>query len=92
METIDVKALFSRKGKPNDVEHVADIFASGFEVHDWEDWVRIVCLVDTVEPSDGAHEQRAKVRASIVVPRSSIYDLLQALRQSVGHVRTPERH
>jgi hypothetical protein len=69
-----------------------DIFASEFDVHDWEDWLRLQCWVDTVEPRGNgellAHRRRA---ASIVLPRSSLSGLVRVLRNSQGSRKEPSR-
>ncbi|MGE3150918.1 MAG: hypothetical protein AB7K04_17865 [Pseudorhodoplanes sp.] len=68
--------------------NVSDVFASGFDVHDWEDWLRLICWVETVEPQpgDGARHAR-KQTAAIVIPRSSLYELIRVLRHSAAHYR-----
>jgi hypothetical protein len=71
-----------------DPHHVGDVFASGFDLQDFEDWVRVVSWVDIV---DNAHVTRRKV-ASIVVPRSALHALMQELRGSIGGYRDVGRH
>lgn len=66
-----------------DPAHVPDVFASGFDVHDWEDWLRLICWADVVDVGDSGRPERRKA-ASIVIPRSSVYSLIEALRYSVG--------
>lgn len=72
--------------------HVPDLFASGFDVHDWEDWLRLNCWVETVEPGggDGAQQLRRKAGA-LVIPRSSLYELIKVLRYSAAHYQDPGR-
>lgn len=66
---------------------LTDAFASGFEVQDFEDWLRLVCWADyTHSGGDGVRGERRK-SASIVIPRSAIFALMEALRDSVGHTK-----
>jgi hypothetical protein len=71
-----------------DPANVADSFASGFEVHDFDDWLRLVAWADITENS---HTGRRKV-ASVVMPRSALQLLMQALRESGGDDREARRH
>lgn len=68
--------------------HVGDDFASGCDVEDHEDWLRLVWWVDIPGNSHGA---RAKVR-SIVLPRSALPNVVQELRGGAGHGREARRH
>jgi hypothetical protein len=63
--------------------HIADDFASGCDVQDHEDWLRLVWWVDVPGNSSGA---RCKVR-SIVLP-----NVLQEMRGGTGHGREARRH
>jgi hypothetical protein len=72
----------------NDPANLADSFASGFEVHDFDDWLRLVAFVDLTE---NAHTGRRKV-ASVVMPRSALNELLLRLRDSAGDDREAQRH
>jgi hypothetical protein len=72
---------------------IPDIFASDFDVHDWEDWVRLLCWVDTIEATDGDGETQEGRRkaAAIVIPRSSIPNLVRVLRHSAQQPKS-RRH
>ncbi len=83
----------TRAAKPplTDPAHVPDVFASGFDVQDWEDWLRLVCWADMIEPADDGSRAERRKAAAIVIPRSSLYELIKALRHSAAHY-TAERH
>lgn len=65
---------------------IGDTFASGVELQDFEDWVRLSWFVDL--PGNGS---RRKV-ASIVLPRSAVPIVTQELRGSHTHTREARRH
>jgi hypothetical protein len=65
-----------------------DTFASTFELEDFEDWVRITCWAPCDQTSDGVHAKLIK-SVSLVIPRSSVYHLIEALRFSIGHHPQP---
>jgi hypothetical protein len=68
---------------------IGDDFASGCDVQDHEDWLRLVWWVDIPGNGNGA---RCKVR-SIVLPRSALPNVLQEMRGgSLGHGREARRH
>ncbi|MET4247538.1 hypothetical protein [Bradyrhizobium sp. LA6.7] len=71
-----------------DPHHVGDDFASGCDVQDYEDWLRLVWWVDVPGNGSGA---RCKVRG-IVLPRSSLHQVVLNLRDSVGYGRETRRH
>jgi hypothetical protein len=71
-----------------DPHQLGDVFATGFEVHDFDDWLR---LIGWAEMTDNSHTSRRKV-ASLVMPRSTLLKLMQALRESVGDDREARRH
>lgn len=77
-----------------DPAHVPDAFASGFEVQDFEDWLRLIGWADYVEGGDGNGGARIERRkaAGIVIPRSSVPGLLEALLRSIGPRRDQQRH
>lgn len=62
-----------------------DVFATDFDVHDWADWLRIVCWVDVVEPNDNGGRASRRPAAALVLPRSAVASLVKALRYSIGH-------
>jgi hypothetical protein len=79
----------SDHGRPlADPTNLEDRFASGFEVHDFDDWLRLVAWAET---TDNSHTGRRKV-ASVVLPRSALATLIQALRGSGGDDREARRH
>jgi hypothetical protein len=69
-----------------DPHQLGDVFASGFEVHDFDDWLRLVAWTDT---TDDHHTGRRKV-ASLAMPRTTVLMLMQALRESIGEDRETE--
>ncbi|MBB4017351.1 hypothetical protein GGR16_002380 [Chelatococcus caeni] len=78
---------------PNEIIHTPDVFASGVDVHDWEDWIRMTFWADArpgIDDGDAKHERR--VVAHVVIPRSSLPNLMRSLRQSAGHREEPRRH
>lgn len=84
----------SRRPPPIDpARHVPDVFANGFDVHDWEDWLRLICWVDVIESdSDGGRAARREA-AAIVMPRSAVYGLIEHLRFSAArHPTDPLKH
>ena len=84
-----------RKFKSAFIEHfVPEAFASGFAVQEWEDWVRLVAWADDVEDVDGGAARAVRrVSASLVIPRSALPQLVEALRASMGYrMDGPRRH
>ncbi|MPZ57579.1 MAG: hypothetical protein GEU91_13985 [Rhizobiales bacterium] len=82
----------SSRAKPADSPtHEPDVFATDFDVHDFEDWLRVICWVEEVEPGDGAKATRRQA-AALVMPRSSLAKLMQVLRVSAGQHRESGRH
>lgn len=76
-----------------DAPAATDMFASDFDVHDWEDWCRLICWVDTVEPNgDGDLQVGRRFVATVVIPRSSLGRLIRVLRHSVAQQKEPGRH
>jgi hypothetical protein len=74
-------------------QHVPDVFASDFDVHDWEDWLRLICWTEVVEPGRGDGDAHTRlVAAAIVMPRSSLLRLLEVLRISSGARSTVRAH
>ncbi|UPJ65253.1 hypothetical protein [Bradyrhizobium sp. 191] len=71
-----------------DPNGLSDDFASGCDVQDHEDWLRVVFWVDV--PGNG-HGARCKVR-SLVLPRSALPSVLQELRGGPAHGREARRH
>ncbi|MEY9358973.1 hypothetical protein ABH994_001694 [Bradyrhizobium yuanmingense] len=71
-----------------DPRGIGDDFASGCDVQDHEDWLRVVWWVDV--PGNG-HGTRCKVR-SIVLPRAALHQVVLNLRDSVGYGRETRRH
>jgi hypothetical protein len=71
-----------------DPEQIADVFASGLDIQDYEDWMRLVWWVDV--PGNG-HGPRRKV-ASIALPKSLLPVVVQELRGGGGHGREGRRH
>ena len=67
---------------------IGDDFASGVDVEDHEDWMRLVWWVDIPGNGNGA---RCKVR-SLIVPRSALPNILQEMRGGAGHGRETRRH
>lgn len=78
-----------------DPANIPDAFASGFDVQDWQDWVRVVGFADDVAPVDGnggsLHAVRRK-SAAVIVPRSSLPELIDKLQESLGHRVREKRH
>jgi hypothetical protein len=71
-----------------DPENIGDAFASGVDVHDYEDWLRLVWWVDMQDN----HGRRRKV-ASIVLAKHLLPVVVQELRgASSGHGRETRRH
>jgi hypothetical protein len=67
-----------------DPAHVADAFATGFEVQDhWEEWLRLTGWAECVD----AGETVRRKSVSVVVPRSSVAALMRELRLTVAHQR-----
>jgi hypothetical protein len=71
-----------------DPTDLADAFASGVDLQDFEDWVRLVFWVEVAENGQAT---RRKV-APVVVPRSLLLALTQELRGSIGPDREARRH
>jgi hypothetical protein len=77
---------------PRQRPKVVDVFASDFEVHDFEDWLRVIGWADETDSNrDGAQPVRHKA-VSLVIPRSSVNRLMRALRNSAGHRKEGSRH
>jgi len=68
-----------------------DEFATSFDVHDWEDWFRLTCWVEVVEPNGDGGKAMRRPAASLVIPRSSLHGLMSVLRHSAGHQREAKR-
>lgn len=68
--------------------HQGDVFASGIDVQDFDDWLRLVWWTATAEYAQGP---RRKV-ACIVIPRSALAAMLQELRGSAGSIREVRKH
>lgn len=67
----------------DDPPPIPDSFATDFEVEDFEDWLRIVCLVKAGESGRDGQGTRWRT-ASLILPRSSLHGLMTELRHSAG--------
>lgn len=68
--------------------HLSDGFASGVDVQDFEDWIRLVWWTAT---GDNAQGPRRKI-GCIVIPRSALPAIQQELRDSAGNPREGRKH
>jgi len=76
-----------------DPHNVADAFASGVDVQDYEDWVRLLGWAECQAiAGDGFAREDRRICARIVMPRSAVPELVRALRQSVATHREAQRH
>lgn len=72
---------------------VQDIFASDFDVHDWDDWLRLICWVDVIDPGEGdGGLPGRRVAAAIVMPRSAALRLMEVVRLSAGRTMGEGMH
>jgi hypothetical protein len=71
-----------------DPANLPDSFASGFEVHDFDDWLRLVGWADV---TDNSHTVRRKT-ASLVMPRTALRMLMQVLRGSIRDEEQATEH
>jgi hypothetical protein len=69
---------------------VPDVFASHFDVHDFEDW--LICLVDVVEPDANSGKEVRREATSIVMPRSSVPQLIKVPRFSIATYPAQKKH
>jgi hypothetical protein len=75
-----------------DPDRVRDVFASGFDVHDEEDWLRLIgWAVHSHDGDDGSGNEERRKAMSLVVPRSAVRSLMEALRHSLPP-RPPEKN
>jgi hypothetical protein len=90
--------MAKRRQTPPIVESpIRDEFASDFAVQQWEDWVRVIGWAEDVEyagsePGDGGGREVRRKAASLIVPRSSLPALIEALQRSTGHEPPKPRH
>lgn len=71
-----------------DPDNIGDAFASGLDVQEYEDWLRLVWWVDIPGNARGL---RRKV-ASITVAKALLPVVVQELRGAAGHGRDTRRH
>lgn len=69
----------------------ADIFASDFDVHDFNDWFRLICWADEIAGTGDGERAAKRPAAKLVIPRSSQTGLIRVLRYSVAHHRINAR-
>lgn len=72
---------------------IRDVHAAGFEVEDFEDWLRLIAWspMSGDGGNGGAVTERRKT-ASLVIPRSGVHGLIDALRHSAGPQPRQTRH
>lgn len=78
-----------KKKHVDDPAPVPDKFVTSFEIEDFEDWLRLTCW--TEHASNRTHGGELRKTASLIIPRTSLYELLQSIRISSGPYREPER-
>jgi hypothetical protein len=76
-----------------DPQAVADAFATGFEIDDGEDWLRLTGWTErSGNGGDGGGLAERRKTVSLVLPRSAVYGLMEALSLSMANGGQPRRH